>query len=189
MENVTLSEVLAPQQVWDYGLYVIFVIQLIVLGLLFSGSLRDVLMIGFTVMCLIADKAYIFGFLDGGATTLEAAIAYHTIKSPFTFGVRIAMFALPLVITTQTKIPKAKPALVLLAIVSVIYTVLRWFVQVFPEAQKDTDRGVGDLLNEHNIMAAQVGITFVSYKLLNLGKQIPVQLRTEQRTTEQRTKK
>jgi hypothetical protein len=176
MENVTLSEVLAPQQVWDYALYGIFAVQVVVLGLLFSASLRDVLMIAFTVLCLIADKAYIFGFLDGGANNLPAAIEYHTTESPFTFGVRIAMFALPLIITTQTKIPKAKPALILLSIISLVYAGLRWFIQVFPEAQGDTDRGVGSLLNEHHMLAANIGITFLSYKLLNLGKTLPVKL-------------
>ena len=38
MENVSLSEVLAPQQFWDYILYGIILFQFVVLFLLFSGS-------------------------------------------------------------------------------------------------------------------------------------------------------
>ena len=176
MENITLSEALSPQQVpWDYILYVILVMQVVTLGLLFSGSLRDVLMIGITVMCLIADKVYLFGFLDGGATTMPAAIEYHTKQSPFTFGVRIAMFALPLVITTQTKIPKAKPALVLLAIVSLAYAGLRWFFQVFPEAQDDPSRTGVDFV-QHTGLVTQASVSFLSLALIRFGKRLAVKV-------------
>jgi hypothetical protein len=174
MENITLSEALAPQQVpWDYILYIIFAMQVVVLALLFSGSLRDVLMIAVTVLCLIADKTYIFGFIEGGAQTMDAAIQYHTKESPLTFGVRIAMFALPLVITTQTKIPKAKPALVLLALTSVGYTCTRWFFQVFPEAQNDPSRTGTDFV-QHTGLMVQAGISLVSLGFIRFGKVLPI---------------
>ena len=174
MENVSLNDVIAIQQVpWDYILYFIFVIQVLVLMLLFSGSLRDVLMIAVTVLCLIADKSYIFGFLDGGRDTLDAAIEYHTKDSAFTFAARIAMFALPLVITTQTKIPRAKPALIFLAIVSMVYAFSRWFFQVFPEAQtEDTERTAS--LAQHSILLGQMGVVFLTVGLFRLGKALRI---------------
>jgi len=149
MENVKFTEVLAPvegQVAWDYFLYVLLFFQLILLVLLFSGSLRDVIFIAVTVMCAVADKTYLFGFIDPGstATTLPAAVRFHTLESFYTYGARIIMFALPLLITTQTKISKAKPVCIIVALMSFIYVIARWVVQQRVAGQADFDRsGLG----------------------------------------------
>jgi len=137
MNNVSLADVLAPQQSWDYFLYVIIIIEFILMALLFSGSLRDVILIAVAMICAVADKAYLFGFLEGGATTLNAAINYHTKESFLTYAARVAMFATPTLIITQTKISRAKPIAVLLAILSLVYMFARWFFQQFPEGKSD----------------------------------------------------
>lgn len=138
MKNISLSEVLRPQDgLWDYALYVIIFLQVILLAVLFLGSLRDVLFMAAAVISAISDKIYLFGFLDGGATNIDQAVEFHTKDSLFTYVARVMMFAFPLVITTQTKIRRAKPLCVILGVGGLVYMFGRWFVQQRPEGIKD----------------------------------------------------
>jgi hypothetical protein len=141
MKNISLSEVLRPQDgVWDYVLYIIIFLQIILLALLFLGSLRDVMLMAASVLAAIADKIYLFGFMDGGATNIDQAVAFHTKESFFTYAARVIIFAFPFVVTTQTKIRRAKPLCVILGITGLVYMFARWFFQQYPEGEGDFRR-------------------------------------------------
>lgn len=134
MENINIREVLLPvegQVMWDVYLYVILFFQFILLVILFTGSLRDVIFIAIAFMAAIADKMYLFGFIDPGSTasTLPAAVRYHTLESFYTYGARIAIFALPLLITTQTKTKRAAPVAGFIALLGFVYLFGRWAFQ------------------------------------------------------------
>ena len=165
MNQEILVEILKPQDApWDYFLYVVIVLQVLLLGLIFAGSLRDVIFIGITVMCAVADKAYIFGFIEGGydvnLANLNRAVEFHTTDSFLTYGARVAMFALPLVIVTQTKIPKAKPAAVITSVVTAVYVFTRWFFQQYPEGQSDF-REPGGYIFIQGIFVGQAALIYL----------------------------
>lgn len=128
MDNVQFSEVIAIQTPWDYMLYFVMFFQVIVLALLFNGSLRDVIMLAIVVVCAIADKAYLFGYLTEGAQTIQQAVDRHP-NAFGTFLIRTAIAVFPLLITTQTKIKKARPIVGFLGIVSLIYVIVRGFIE------------------------------------------------------------
>jgi hypothetical protein len=146
MENFTMggmdiTEILKPQgdccalggnYVWDIYLYVIFFFQLIVFLLLFSSTLRDTIAVGITIMCIIADKTYLFGFLklsDCAINCTEPAIAYHVQHAFLTWVARVIMLALPLILVTQTKNKKAQMLSVLVFVLSLVYAIGRWNFQ------------------------------------------------------------
>lgn len=140
MENINFADVILPvegQEMWDIYLYVIFFFQVIMLFVLFTGSLRDVIFTGIIIMCTVADKTYLFGFVEGGFETIPAAVDWHTTESFLTFVIRVVMFFLPTIIITQTKIKRARPLAILLAIMSLLYASGRWFFQQFPEGQEE----------------------------------------------------
>src|SRR5574341_749991 len=130
--------------VWDYFLYGILLMQFILLILLFNGSLRDVIMVGAIFLAAIADKLYLFGFTidpDAPGGSMGSAVNYHIYRSFFTYAIRVMMFAFPMLITTQTKISKAKPMAILLTIASIVYFAGRWTFQQRVAGQNDLSRG------------------------------------------------
>jgi hypothetical protein len=154
----SLRDAFATPSNWDYFLYVILFIQLILLLLLFSGSLRDSIFIAITVMCAVADKAYLFGYIEGGRDTYEGAVAYHSFTSFWTYAIRVAMFALPLIITTQTKVKRAQGLSILLAIVSGVYMFGRWYFQ-----QRDAPSPSSVGFVQQMFFSVQVGIVFLAH--------------------------
>ncbi len=160
MKNISLSEVLRPQDgVWDFVLYIIIAMQVILLALLFLGSLRDVLLMAASVLAAIADKIYLFGFVEGGATTIEQAVAFHTKESFLTYAARVIMFAFPLVITTQTKIRRAKPLCAILGIIGLVYMFARWFFQQYPEGEGDFRRPA--MIAQEGMYLVQAGTMYL----------------------------
>jgi hypothetical protein len=130
MDSISLADVFAIQSSWDYFLYVIMFFQFILLLILFvTENLRDTIMIAVVVTCAFADKAYIFGYLEGGASTVEAAVNYHSKLSFGAFALRVAMFGIPVILITQTKVKRAKPLCILLGIMGVLYLGARWFFE------------------------------------------------------------
>lgn len=137
MNNLSFEEALLPREEyygWDIFLYVIIAFQLILLFLLFSSTLRDVILVGVTVICAFADKAYLFGFIDG-----RASAAYHAEDAFLTYVIRVAMFTLPMVIVTQTKVSKAKPVAVIIAVMAFFYSFGRWYFQQRVAGERDDD--------------------------------------------------
>lgn len=157
--DISISDVFAIQQWWDYVVYGIIFLQLILLVLLFSGSLRDVLLMAVTLMAAFADKGYLFGYVEGGKETLSEVIRYHTTESFMTYAARVAMFALPMIIITQTKIKRARPMAVLVTIVCMVYAFGRWYDQQYEAGQGDLKRR-GEIY-EHGLYLAQASSVFV----------------------------
>ena len=121
LNNIEFSEVIAIHNgAWDLALYFMLLLEVVVLVLLFNGSLRDVIMMAIVMLSTVADKVYLFGYLLAGALTVDQAVVAHQNEFP-TLVARVAMFTLPFVITTQTKIKGAKPFVILLAISTSIY--------------------------------------------------------------------
>lgn len=161
MENISLSEVIRPQDgIWDFILYVIIFLQIVLLALLFNGSLRDVILMAAAMLAAVADKIYLFGFVDGGATTIDYAVRFHTKESFLTYVARVIIFAMPLVITTQTRIKRAKPLCVVLGIMSLVYTFARWYFQQYPEGEKDFRRP-GSWLEDGVYVANTIGLCLI----------------------------
>ena len=165
MNQDILIEILKPKDPpWDYFLYVVIVLQVILLGIIFAGTLRDVIFIGITVMCAVADKAYLFGFIEGGykvtLANLDRAVEFHTTESFMTYAARVAMFALPLIIITQTKIPRAKPAAVFTAVTTAVYVFTRWFFEQYPEGWKDF-RQPGTYIYVQGVFVGQAAIMYL----------------------------
>lgn len=149
MGNVSLMDVIKPyetQQVWDIYLYIILLFQLLLLVLLFNGSLSNVIMIAIAILCAVMDKLYIWGFYDpglvnavphcsdiaDGAAALKCAVNFHTTTSFMTFLIRLLMFVMPVFVTTLAKVPKKNKAPVislLLAGMTIIYVGGRLFAQ------------------------------------------------------------
>lgn len=129
MEGLTFQDAFAIQQSWDYVVYFILFLQLILMALLFTGSLRDTIFIAITMLCAFADKSYLFGYIEGGAQAVTSAVHYHTTVSFWTYAIRVTMFFLPMVIVTQTKVKLAKPISIVLTLTSLIYIFARWFTQ------------------------------------------------------------
>ncbi len=161
MENISLSEVIRPQDgFWDFILYVIIFLKLVLLAFLFNGSLRDVILIASSMLAAVADKIYLFGFVDGGCTTINCAVEFHTKESFFTYVARVMIFAFPLIITTQTKIKRAKPLCVLIGIGGLVYTFGRWFVQQYPEGKSDF-RQPGTMIEDGLYMANTISLSLI----------------------------
>ncbi|MFP4323229.1 MAG: hypothetical protein ACLFTK_12315 [Anaerolineales bacterium] len=150
--DINLGDVLptAPgQEIWDYFALVVLAFQLLLLGLLFTGTLRDVIFVAVSVTAAFADKLYIFGFLEEGNTTINAVVNYHTTESFLTYGARCVMFIMPLIISTQTKIKSARATAIITAILAITYMIARWFVQQYPAsdlAQADVRAGVAQFV-------------------------------------------
>jgi len=131
MEGLTLQDALLPrdgQMVWDVTLYVIMFFQIILLIILFDGSLRDVLLVAVSFISAMADKAYVFGFLEY-PDSAALAIPYHTEQAILTYVARVAMFSAPLLLAAMTKEKKARPLAILIFLTTAIYTFARWFIQ------------------------------------------------------------
>ncbi len=127
MDNIALRDVFGIQAVWDYYLYVIMFFQLILLFILFATeSLRDTMLIAAVVICAFMDKAYLFGYLECGQSTLAGAVRAHSRYAFATMAIRIAMFTLPMVLVTQTKVKAARPLAILLTLLSAVYVGGRW---------------------------------------------------------------
>ncbi len=136
MEFSTLSEVIptaAGQETWDYFMLVVLGFHVLLLALLFSGSLRDVMFVAVSVLAAFADKLYLFGFLELTDPTAAAAVNYHTTQSFYTYIARCAMFIMPIIISTQTKIKRARGVAILTFILSLVYMIARWFIQQYPQ--------------------------------------------------------
>lgn len=149
---------MVPNQYWDITLYVILVFQLILLALLFNGSLRDVILMAVALLAGVADKLYLFGFIDPDAPnnpTLDAAVRFHALDSFMTWVSRIAMFAAPLIITTQTKIKRARPVAIFLALLTLIYAFGRWGLQQRVAGSGDFNNGI---MPEPHFAAAYVTV-------------------------------
>lgn len=130
MENIQFIDVISPQSPWDFFLYVIMFFQFILLFILFATeSLRDTLMIAAVVIAAVMDKAYLFGYIECGATNLTAAVDSHSKYAFGTMAARMVMFAFPLILVTQTKVKAARPLAIILAILSMIYVGARWAFQ------------------------------------------------------------
>lgn len=130
MENISLGDVFAIQASWDYFLYVIMFFQFILLLMLFvTENLRDTIMIAVVVICAFADKAYLFGYLEGGAADVDSAVVYHSKRSFGAFALRVIMFGIPVILFTQTKVKRAKPLCIILGLLSFGYLGARWFAE------------------------------------------------------------
>lgn len=130
--EISITDALLPVEqyyIWDIILYGLMFFQLILLAVVFSGPLRDVIFVAVMIIAAFADKAYIFGFIEGGASTFDAAIVYHAELAFMTFIARVSMFVFATVLITQTKIKIARPLAVICALYALIYTFARWFTQ------------------------------------------------------------
>lgn len=160
---MSVGDVFAIQQPWDYALYVLMFVQLITLMLVFNSSLRDVLFIAIPIICAFADKAYLFGYVEGGYKDVGSAIDYHTKESFATYVARVAMFAFPLMLTTQTKVKRAAPATAFLAVITGIYVGARWGLQQLPAEQESSVLSPANML-----VTAQFGGFYVLAVVLHL---------------------
>jgi len=156
--NLTISDALLPREeyfAWDIFLYVIIFLQVIALVLLFSSTLKDTIMIAIVMICGFADKAYIFGFIDG-----RESVQYHAKNAFGTYVIRITMFALPFVLVTQTKVGRAKPICAILGVLSLIYMFARWFFQ-----QRNTPEVINTgMAMEYGTMVAHMGWIWLVYR-------------------------
>lgn len=171
MEGLNLQDALLPYDpyyAWDIFLYVILALQLITLAFVFTGPLRDVLVMAIVLICGVADKTYIFGFLEGNMSTFASAAQFHAERAFLTYVTRVAMFALPMILVTQTKIQRAKPIAVVLAVLSLVYTFGRWFFQQRTAAQQEQNL----LSPENQWLVAHVGILALMWLQVRIGNKI-----------------
>jgi hypothetical protein len=180
MDAATFKDILGPQgtccalegnYVWDMYLYVIFFFQIILFALLFSSTLRDTIAVGVTIMSAIADKTYIFGYLEFDDKAY--AIWYHTQEAFLTWVVRVAMFAIPLILVTQIKSKtKAEAKLktpakflsAVLFVISLVYTGGRWAFQQRVAGQGDFTGPRGPDVHHYHEYAQvmQASLTFLA---------------------------
>jgi hypothetical protein len=164
MDSITLQDIFSIQSNWDYFLYVVMFFQFVLFIILFnSDNLRDTLMIAACLIFAFMDKAYLFGYLEGGKDTLEEAVRFHSRLSLVTFVIRIAMFCLPLVLITQTKIKSARIVAGITFLVSILYMGSRWWFEQRPGGF----RNLG--LEEPDMLIAAISLTW-SMTLLSLRR-------------------
>jgi hypothetical protein len=148
MGGVSIQEVLLPQDgqvIWDLLVYGLLFLSLIAVFMLSAGSMGDTVMIAAVVMFCVLDKTYAWGYIDKPSTVVEgltptdctlfptACDRYLRVQSHLThlgtYMMRVLMFALPLVITGQTRIGKARVIAGIIAVYAGIYSAARWYFQ------------------------------------------------------------
>jgi hypothetical protein len=147
MGGISIQEVLLPQDgqlLWDLAVYGLLFLSLIAVFMLSAGSMADTLMISGVVMICVLDKTYAWGYIDKPSTVYEgmptdctlfptACERYLRVQSHLThlgtYMMRVLMFALPLVITGQTRVGKARVIAGIIAVYAGVYSAARWFFQ------------------------------------------------------------
>ncbi len=120
---------LTDQIQWDFALYWLFFINVILLMVQPEGS-AFATMLGIAVLVsAVIDKTFAFGYmLDPGAYTPQK---YHEEVFIGTYLVRVAMFVGPLTVAGSTKDPKVRGLAIIAGISGGVYMFARWFFQQY----------------------------------------------------------
>jgi hypothetical protein len=115
-------------QVAGITVYIIAILTIVALLMQKEGSTRDTVLLTIVIMSCLIDKITATSNLRD-----QVNISGFTRGSPFgSFMIRVAMFALPLVVAGGTKSPKSRPVLIGVGLLGGAYLFARWFFEIRP---------------------------------------------------------
>jgi len=112
---------------WDLALYWLFLINVVLLILLPTGSGFQTMLGIITILFIVIDKVHAFGYMfDSGR---YGAIQCHETVFFGTYIIRVLLFVIPLSVAGLTRKGSVRAVGIIAGITGAVYTFARWYIE------------------------------------------------------------